>query len=404
MSSAAIGAVRPQLVIPALGIVQILNWGSTYYLPAVLGRQIVNATGWSYAVVIGGLSLGLGVAGLSSVHVGRLIERYGGRPVLTVASLLMALGLGLLAAAPNVLCYLGAWVVLGFSMGGGLYDAAFSTLGRLYGQNARRAISTLTLWSGFASTICWPLSALMFEHLGWRGTCLAYAMLQILVCIPLVRGFIPETPKMPLQTGSQSLVATAAEPPPLDHRTATFVLLSAILTTGGTVTALVSVHLIAMLQAGGIGYAVAVGLSTLVGPAQVLSRVIERVFGSTLHPIWIMMMACLMLTVGLVLLWAGPGVAAVALVAYGAGAGIWSIARGTLPLALFGSKGYPALMGKLATPMLIAQALSPSVGAILLDSLGVPVTEGILTGVAVLCLAGIAALYLVARRSIGSPA
>jgi hypothetical protein len=155
-----------------------------------------------------------------------------------------------------------------------------------------------------------------------------------------------------------------------------------------------------MLQASNMSYAAAVGVSTLLGPAQVFSRVLERVFGSALHPIWVMLTACMMVTAGLLLLLVGPSLAAVALIAYGAGAGIWSIARGTLPLALFGSKGYPALMGKLATPMLIAQALSPSVGAFMMDGIGVALTEIVLCGVSVLCVVGNIALYLVARRSV----
>jgi predicted MFS family arabinose efflux permease len=403
MSSAALSANRPQLVIPALGIIQILNWGATYYLPAAIGRQMANATGWSYAVIIGGLSLGLGVAGLNSARIGRLIDRHGGRPVLTVASLLMALGLIVLALAPNEGCYFAAWIILGFGMGAGLYDAAFSTLGRLYGQGARRAISTLTLWSGFASTICWPLSAFLFEHLGWRGTCLVYAVLELIICIPLIRGLLPDIPKAVDTVDTvdpDTRMIPAAEPPALDHRRATFALLATVLTMGGVVTALVSVHLITMLQASNMSYAAAVGVSTLLGPAQVFSRVLERVFGSALHPIWVMLTACMMVTAGLLLLLVGPSLAAVALIAYGAGAGIWSIARGTLPLALFGSKGYPALMGKLATPMLIAQALSPSVGAFMMDGIGVALTEIVLCGVSVLCVVGNIALYLVARRSV----
>ena len=166
-------------MVAALGIVQILAWGSSYYLLAVLAGPIARDTGWPYAWVIGGVSLGLLVAGLASVRVGRAIEEYGGRRVLAAGAVLLAAGLALMAAAPSVPVYLAAWLVLGLGMGAGLYDAAFSTLGRLYGAGARGAITALTLWGGFASTVCWPLSAWLVEGVGWRGACLAYAGLHL---------------------------------------------------------------------------------------------------------------------------------------------------------------------------------------------------------------------------------
>jgi MFS family permease len=149
------------VVITALGLAQILAWGSSYYLPAVVAKPVAMATGWPLAWIVGGLSLGLLVAGLVSPHVGDMIERHGGRPVLAASSGLLALGLIGLALAPNLPTYLASWLVIGLGMGAGLYDAAFATLGRLYGQEARVAIATLTLFGGFASTACWPLSAFL---------------------------------------------------------------------------------------------------------------------------------------------------------------------------------------------------------------------------------------------------
>ena len=183
-------------VVAALGIVQILAWGSSYYLLAVLAGPIARDTGWPYAWVIGGVSLGLLVAGLAAVRVGRTIDSRGGRPVLAAAALLLAGGLALLAAAPGIPLYLAAWLVLGLGMGAGLYDAAFSTLGRLYGAQARGAITALTLWGGFASTVCWPLSAFLVESVGWRGACLAYAGLHLVLTLPLCLFALPrEAPR-----------------------------------------------------------------------------------------------------------------------------------------------------------------------------------------------------------------
>ena len=147
------------MVISALGIGQIFAWGSSYYLPAVLAKPIADSTGWSLTWVVGGLSLGLAVAGLVSPWVGRRIERRGGRRVLAGSSVMLAAGLLMLALAQSLPVYFLGWLIVGLGMGAGLYDPAFATLGRLYGKAARSAITGLTLFGGFASTVCWPLSA-----------------------------------------------------------------------------------------------------------------------------------------------------------------------------------------------------------------------------------------------------
>lgn len=151
-------------VISALGVVQILTWGSSFYLLSVLAAPMSKDTGWPLGWIIGGLSLGLLVAGLVSPRVGAFIGEHGGRPVLAFAAIALALGLTGLALAPNVAAYLAAWLLAGLGVGTGLDDPAFATLGRLYGAEARPAITTLTLWGGFASTVCWPLSAFLVEQ------------------------------------------------------------------------------------------------------------------------------------------------------------------------------------------------------------------------------------------------
>ena len=382
-------------VISALGITQILGWGSSYYVPAVLGHPIAAATGWPYGWVIGGLSLGLLVSGLVSIRVGHLIDRHGGRPVLVASSLFLAAGLVLLAFAPSVPVYLCAWLVLGLGMGSGLYDAAFSTLGRLYGHRARPAITTLTLWGGFASTVCWPLSAFLVEQLGWRGTCLAYAALHLAVTLPLHLFVIPDERGRPVL----SQLPPGAAPPSVapGRRAVLAVLLGAIVTLAGVIAASWSVHIITMLQAGGLGLAAAVGLGALVGPAQVAARIVEMAGRGRHHPIWTLAAAVVLTATGLVLLWGGFALLAVALIAYGAGNGIFSIARGTLPLALFGSHGYARLMGRLAMPSLIAQALAPSGAALLVQTGGAHLAFGVLAALACANVVLMVALWGLAR-------
>ena len=349
-------------VISALGVVEILAWGSSFYLPAVLAGPIAADTGWPLAWVVGGLSIGLLVAAFASPRVGLAIHRHGGRPVLALAALLLAAGHVVLGLAPNLPVFLAGWLVIGLGMGCGLYDPAFATLGRLYGAEARPAITTLTLWGGFASTVCWPLSALLVEQVGWRGACLAYAGLHLVVTLPLVLGLVPPAPAAePGTAGTHRM----AEPLTARERRG-FLLMAGVLVLGGAVMTLVSVHLIALLQARGVALAAAVSYGALIGPAQVAARVVEMAAKGRHHPLWTLTVAMILVALGLALLAAGLPAVGVALVLYGAGNGIYSIARGTVPLALFGPDRYPVLVGRLARPGLVAQALAPSLGAMAL--------------------------------------
>ncbi|MGE3899791.1 MAG: MFS transporter, partial [Variibacter sp.] len=158
-----------RIVVPALGVTQILAWGSTFYLLGVLAPFIARDTGWSYDQVVAGLSVGLIAAGLVSPRVGNFISRHGGRPVLATGALLIAAGLVAVGLSPNFGFFIAAWIVIGAGMGAGLYDAAFSTLGSIYGAQSRAPITYVTLFGGFASTVCWPLSAVLVEQFGWRG-------------------------------------------------------------------------------------------------------------------------------------------------------------------------------------------------------------------------------------------
>jgi len=371
----AIGAARSRpVIITALGLGQILAWGSSYYLLAVLAGPIAADTGWTLPWVVGGISLGLLAAAIASPWVGRAIEQRGGRPVLAASSVLLAVGLLGLALAQSIPAYLGAWIVIGIGMGAGLYDPAFGTLGRLYGTSARSAITMLTLFGGFASTACWPLSALFVSCLGWRGACLAYAGLHLVVALPLYWFLLPKERQRTERAGPKAAapVQGGAAVPIADVRTRRLVL--GFLTVGITLSAMIStvlsVHLLTVLQGRGIALASAVAFGTLVGPCQVGARLIEAAIARYHHPIWTKIASAALVAAGLATLCSGQPIIAVALVFYGAGIGLESIARGTLPLALFGSAGYATLMGRLAIPSLIAQAASPSIGAFLIDGIG----------------------------------
>jgi MFS family permease len=385
-----------RVVITALGIGQILAWGTSFYFPAVFAEPIVAETGWSLGYVVAGTSLGLLVAGLISPQVGRIIDKRGGRPVLLASSLCYAAGLAGIGASPALPIYLASWVLIGIGMGTGLYDAVFAALGRMYGSEARTPITNLTLFGGFASTVCWPLSAFMIEHAGWRTACFAYAGLHLLLVLPLQMAVVRAAPATAAAAaGGQQ---DHKETPPVRNEMLIFALLAAVLSIAAGIGSIVVVHLLIFLQARGLDFAVAVSLGTLFGPAQVGARVIERLFGSQYHPVWTMIASCTLMAVGLVLLYGAVSALLLVILLYGAGYGISWIGRGTLPLALFGPVRFPRLMGKLAFPSLIIQALAPSAGAFLIESHGVNATIGVLTLLALINVAVIGALWWLCRK------
>ncbi|MBM6592425.1 MFS transporter [Microvirga pudoricolor] len=398
MRSIPDGVPRRGVLVSALGIVQILAFGTTLYLPAVLAKPITVDTGWPLAWVIGGLSIALVTAGLVSPSIGETIDRRGGRMVLASSSVLLAIGLVVIGLAPNLPVYLAAWVIVGFGMGGGLYDATFSTLGRIYGQNARGAITMVTLWGGFASTVCWPLSAFLVEHLGWRGTCGVYAALHLGLALPLHLRLLPGSARKPPE---QPETVTGAPAPSIDLRehVPTILLIAAIVTISGSIASVLSVHLLTLLQFQGGGLAAAVALGTLFGPAQVLARFGEMTFGRRYHPVWTMLASVGLMALGIGLLLPGAAVAAIALILYGAGNGIGSIAKGTVPLALFGASHYPVLMGRIARPSLIAQAIAPALGAGLIGLGGTGALLPVLAGFAILNVGLVLALKARVGRS-----
>jgi MFS family permease len=390
------GQRSPPIVIAALGMAQILGWGTSFYFPAVLAAPIVRDTGWPLSWVVGGVSIGLLVGGLVSPAVGDVIARVGGRRVLAASSMLFALGLAIIGLAPWLALYLFGWVVVGLAMGAGLYDAAFAALGQVYGRDARGPITNLTLLGGFASTVCWPLSAFLEQAFGWRETCLIYAALHLLVALPLQLVLPAGTQVEGLResTGQRDIA-----PPGARNEMLIFVLIAALLTIAAGVGSIIVVHLLTFLQARGVDYAAAVAVGTLFGPAQVGARMVERLFGRHYHPIWTMAATCVLMAVGLILLRGNFSIPALAVVLYAAGYGISWVARGTLPLALFGPQRYPRLMGRLALPSLIVQALAPAAGAWLIERAGVDAAVTVLIGFAIVNVALIALLLITTRRA-----
>jgi len=376
----------------ALGVAQTIAWGCTYYLPAVIAAEVAASHGVSRTLVVGAFSAALLVAGLCSPRVGRRIEGHGGRGVLAVSALVIAAGLGMLGLLPGLLGWVFGWLVLGFGMAMGLYEAAFATLGRYYGQTARRGITTVTLFAGFASTIGFPVGAVLMPLLGWRGLCVLYAGVMLLVVLPIywlaVPSGVPPAPDKPKPVGGTA--------PALAWAKRAFLLLAIFFTLRASISAVFAVHLIVLMEGLGLALAVAVGAASLVGAAQVGGRLLEFTLGSRTHPLTVARAGAVLLPAGVAaLLLAGPVAALPFALAYGASNGILTISRGSVPLALFGAEGYAVLMGRLAMPILLSQAVAPTLATPLVESLTAMQVFGIAGLMSVIALAS---LFAVRRR------
>jgi predicted MFS family arabinose efflux permease len=383
-----------RITVTVLGSLQILSWGSTFYLPAVLASPIVRETGWPYDQVVAGLSVGLLVAGLVSPRTGRAIGAHGGRPILALGAVLLSVGFILIGTSQNLAWYFFGWAVLGVGMGAGLYDAAFATLGRIYGRGARGAITGVTLFGGFASTVCWPFSAYLVEHFGWRAACFAYAAIQLLIALPLYLLALPRNE--PLAT-SESAPPPEAEPIKAGERPIFFVL-AAALTVSAAILAMMGAHLITLMRARGLDLTAAVALGMLIGPSAVGARLVEMLAGDRYHPIWTMTASVVLVALGACLFLTDAKLFAVAIVLYASGNGIGSIAKGTLPLALFGPARYPSLMGRLALPIMFAMALSPFLGAVALQRGGATWTFALFLLLALTNVFLVAVLWILSRK------
>ena len=381
---------RPATV-AALGTAQTLAWASSYYLPAMLAAPMARDVGVAMPTVFAAFSVSLIVSALLGPYAGRAIDTWGGRPVLVATNLVFALGLAALGVAQGPWTLFAAWVVMGLGMGSGLYEAAFAALVRLYGKDSRSVITGITLIAGFASTVGWPLSTLLEAELGWRGACFTWAGLHLVVGLPL-NAMMP--PAQPLATTAAPVqpAAAADDAAPATGSTGTAVLLSFVFAATWFISTAMAAHLPRLMQACGTTLAVAVAVGALVGPSQVVARLLEFGFLRRVHPLISARLAALMHPLGVAALAVfGAPAAAVFGVLHGAGNGVLTIAKGTLPLVLFGPHGYGQRQGLISAPARLAQALAPWLFGLALERWG----AASLAISAALSLAALGALLLV---------
>jgi MFS family permease len=318
--------------------------------------------------VFAAFSVALIVSALSGPFAGNAIDRWGGRPVLLGTNLVFAaalLGLGLSQGPWSLFI---AWALLGVGMGSGLYEAAFAALVRLYGNDSRGAITGVTLFAGFASTVGWPLSTLLEAHIGWRGACFAWAALHVVIGLPL-NASLPKAKPLSEAAAHEQAEAAPAASNASSNRAA--VMLAVVFAVTWFIATAMAAHLPRLLMASGATLATAVLVGALVGPAQVAARLLEFGLLRRMHPLLSARLASLMHPLGVALLGLfGAPAAALFGVLHGAGNGILTIAKGTLPLAIFGPSGYGQRQGVLMVPARIAQALAPWLFGLCLDRWG----------------------------------
>lgn len=377
--------------VAALGTAQTLAWASSYYLPAMLAAPMARDLGVSTPTVFAAFSAALMVSALLGPRAGAAIDRLGGRPVLMGTSVVFAAGLAGLGLAQGPVGLFAAWLVLGIGMGSGLYEAAFAALVRLYGKEARATITGITLIAGFASTVGWPLSTFLEAQVGWRGACFAWAGLHLIIGLPL-NALLPRAPGVEAASKPLLAPATGAQRSSLLPT----LVLSFVFAATWFISTAMAAHLPRLLQAAGVSLAGAVLVGALIGPSQVGARLLEFGLLRRVHPLLSVRLAAAMHPLG-VAIFAIVGVPAAAVfgVLHGAGNGILTIAKGTLPLVIFGPQGYGHRQGLLMVPARIAQALAPWLFGLALDrwgsgALAVSATVGTLAVLALFMLPNVA--------------
>jgi hypothetical protein len=362
------------LAVCALGLAQITAWGTSYYCLGVLAGPIAAETGWSRSLVYFGFTVSLLAMGAVSAWAGRAIDRHGARAIMTAGTVIVSLGLYALSLVRDEWSYLAVWALLGVGMRLCLYDAAFAALVQVVPSRGRLAISYLTLFGAFASTVFWVAGHYANEAGGWRQTVALFAAINLAVCLPL--NWIGLWRKEPASKAAEvAAAAPLSADPPLERskRIVAMALFALVMSLNGFVFSVVAVQLVPLLEAAGLATAAAVWVASLKGFAQFGGRVVEIVFGRNLHAMTVGRIAIGVLPVSFVLLlFSGGGFPAI--VAFtllmGASQGVITIVRGAVPLALFGPSGYGTVLGMLATPVLIVNAASPTLFAMIVDRWG----------------------------------
>jgi len=355
---------HPTLLIAALGVAQIVSWGTLYYSFSLFVLPMQQTLGWSLTALNGALTSGLLVAGLCALPVGSFIDRHGGRGLMTTGALGAVVLLGAWSQVETLVAFYAVWIGLGACMSAVLYEPLFVVLTYHFKTDARRAITTLTLVAGFASTVFMPLIETLLGLLPWREVLLVLALIYAVITVPVHALLIPTRP----QDAAQTSVAGASE-----HGAARVYLRARLrdpafwgLTVwftaySGTASGLMF-QLVPYLKANGVPLATILVTVALVGPSQVAGRLLLMLAGdrASTTAVGAFTTALTPLAV-LVLIFAPPTTAMLALFAvmFGIANGVTTILRGVAPAEWLGRAHYGSVMGAIGAPMMIVAALAP---------------------------------------------
>jgi len=383
-------AASPWSVVWALSVTQIISWGSLFYAFSVLLAPIEQQTGWARDAIVGAFSLGLLVAGIGAVAVGLLLDRFGGRLVMSLGSLIGAVALAFMSEAQSLATFYVAWAAVGVAGAMLLYEPAFAVIYATFDLNARKAITALTLVAGFASTVFWPLTQTLVSGLGWRHTILVLGVMNLVVCLPIHTVLLPAR-------GAQWRRSAGAARALRDHRrlgpilkAKSFWLLALAFTANILAFSALSVHLIPLLHEKGFAPMHAVWLAALVGPMQVTGRLIEFTVGRRFSPRVVGLVALGLLPLALVALMFTSSSLRMGFafaVLYGASNGVMTIIRATMPAEMFGRDHYGSVNGALAAPVVASRAAGPLAASLIWSAWhGYDAVLWVLIGVSVLAM------------------
>lgn len=393
----------PARLIWALGATQIIGYGSLYYSFSILAPDMAADFAVSPDTVFGMLSVALLIGGLIAPKAGRWADRFGAATLMVPGSIAAALALACAAYSTSFMMFGASLVAMELASSFVLYSTAFAAIVQAGGSKAQRSIVHLTLIAGFASTLFWPLTATLHQHLDWREIYLVFAALNAVICLP-IHFWVGRFPREKTEDYPADVAHDAAPVAAPSGQNAIFVLMLAGFALEGFVLASVLVHMVPLLSALGLGTA-GLMVSTLFGPSQVASRLLNMVFGGRLSQTVLAVISAGLLATALAVLMATtpwlPGLVVFAIL-FGLGSGLASIVGGTLPLELFGKQGYGARLGWVTAARQFSSALAPFAFAVLLQSWGAgpAVTLSIAGGLAAVVL--FAAIAAARRRSLGS--
>ncbi|CCG02771.1 MFS transporter [Blastococcus saxobsidens] len=395
-------------IVAVLALGQVVSWGVLYYAFPVALVTITADTGWSETATTGAFTVGLIASALAGIPVGRWLDRFGPRPVMTTGSVLAAAAIASIALSPGLSWFFAAWLVAGVAMSAVLYQPAFAALTRWYGPHRVRALTALTLVAGLASTVFAPLTSLLLEQLSWRDTYLLLAGVLAVVTVPLhlVALDLPWT-----DTRSTAHLTTDDEAgSPESDRAVRAVLTSRafwLLSGGLTLTAFglyaTSVTLlIPLLTERGMSASLAATTLGLLGAGQLLGRLGYAPLSARTAPATraVVIVAASAAAIGLLAAVPGPAWALIAVaVLVGAVRGAGTLLQATVVAEEWGPARYASLAGAFAAPITAAAALAPFGGAAVADVVGS--RTGALTALA--CMVALGAVFVVAAHRVRGP-